>query len=115
MDNRFGKPHGVLTSVFFICLTAQVLKAYQYPLPLDAVHQAYVLAQRNDRATADFLAPYISPCTGPEVSCFVTQIKVLTPFAKVVDLSRRKGSANYTDEAKVCASDKNSGSLLFRR
>ena len=87
-----GNTHGTLRLVFVTCLTVQALKAYQYPLPPGAVHEAYVLGRRNDRATADFLAPYVTPCTGPEVSCFVTQAKILTPFAKVIDLTLRNSS-----------------------
>jgi hypothetical protein len=98
VNNRFGNTHGFLRLVFVACLAAQALKAYQYPLPLDAIHEAYVLGRRNDRATADFFAPYITPCTGPEVSCFVTQIQILTPFAQVVDLTRRNGSTSYTEQ-----------------
>jgi hypothetical protein len=98
MNNRFAKAHGSLGLVLVTCLTVQALKAYEYPLPPEAVHEAYVLGRRNDRATADFLAPYISPCTGPEVSCFVTQVKILTPFAKVIDLTRRSASRSYTEQ-----------------
>jgi hypothetical protein len=98
VNHRLGNSLGILRVVFVTCLTVQALKAYQYPLPPDAVHEAYVLGRRNDRATADFLAPYISPCTGPEVSCFVTQVRLLTPFAKVIDLTRRNSSRVYTEQ-----------------
>ena len=98
MNNRFGNADGILRLALGICLAVQALNAYQYPLTPEAVHEAYVLGERNDRATADFLAPYISPCTGLEVSCFVTQIQVLTPFAQVVDLSLRNRSTSYTEQ-----------------
>jgi len=98
VDHRLANSLGTLRLVFVTCLTVQALEAYQYPLMPDAVHEAYVLGRRNDRATADFLAPYISPCSGAEVTCFVTQVKVLTPFAKVVDLTRRNGSSGYTEQ-----------------
>ena len=98
VNNRFGNSRGFVGLVFVTCLAAQALNAYQYPLPLDAIHEAYVLGRRNDRATAEFFAPYITPCTVPEVSCFVTQIQLLTPFAQVVDLTRRNGSRSYTEQ-----------------
>jgi hypothetical protein len=98
VNNRFGNSRGFLRLVLFTCLAAQALNAYQHPLPLDAIHEAYVLGRRNDRATADFFAPYITPCTVPEVSCFVTQVQVLTPFAQVVDRTRRDGSRSYTEQ-----------------
>jgi hypothetical protein len=98
MNIYLEKAAGIPGVVLVTCLAVQALSAYQYPLSPDAVHEAYALGQRNDRATADFLGPYISPCTGPEVSCFVAQVQVLTPFAQVVDLSRRNGSTNYTEQ-----------------
>ena len=101
MSNRFGNTHSFLSLAFVICLAAQALQAYQYPLPLDALHEAYVLGRRNDRATADFFAPYITPCTGPEVSCFAAQTKILTPFAQVVDLTRRNPRAGYTEQQAI--------------
>lgn len=100
MNNRFGNTRSFLRLVFVICLAAQALEAYQYPLPLDAIQEAYVLGRRNDRATADFFAPYITPCTGPEVSCFATQTKILTPFAQVVDRTRRN-STGYTEQQAI--------------
>lgn len=101
VNNRFGNTHGFLRLVFVTCLAAQALNAYQYPLPLDAIHEAYVLGRRNDRATADFFAPYITPCTSPEVSCFATQTKILTPFAQVVDRTRRNGRTSYTEQQAI--------------
>jgi hypothetical protein len=101
VNNRFGNTHGFLRLVFATCLAAQALNAYQYPLPLDAIHEAYVLGRRNDRATADFFAPYITPCTSPEVSCFATQTKILTPFAQVVDRTRRNGRTSYTEQRAI--------------
>ena len=98
VKHSVGNTHGTLRLVFVTCMTVQALKAYQYPLPPGAVHEAYVLGRRNDRATADFLAPYVTPCTGPEVSCFVTQAKILTPFAKVIDLTLRNSSRSYTEQ-----------------
>ncbi|HXT26596.1 MAG TPA: hypothetical protein VN749_17385 [Candidatus Eisenbacteria bacterium] len=98
MNNRFANTRGFLTLIFVTCLATQALEAYQYPLPLEAIHEAYVLGRRNDRATANFFAPYITPCTVPEVSCFVTQIQILTPFAQVVDLTRGNTSRSYTEQ-----------------
>ena len=98
VNNRFGNADSILRLVLVTGLAVEALNAYQHPLLPEAVHEAYVLGQRNDRTTADFLAPYISPCTSPEVSCFVTQIQVLTPFAQVVDLSLRNSGTSYTEQ-----------------
>jgi len=101
VNNRFGNTHAFLRLALVACLAAQALNAYQYPLPLDAIHEAYVLGRRNDRATGDFFVPYITPCTGPEVSCFATQIRILTPFAQVVDRTLRNGRGSYTEHDAI--------------
>ena len=87
--------------LFFVvcCLLAlQVLHAYEAPLTAAAIHEAYVLGRRNDQATSDFLNPYIKQLTAGTGHPDVTQIEVLTPFAQVVDLSRRNATAQYTEE-----------------
>jgi hypothetical protein len=73
------------------------LSAYELPLTAAAVHDAWVLGQRNDQATAEFLAPYSKQVTSsPQNSAHIAEIEVLTPFALVVDQSRQKLSG-YTE------------------
>lgn len=86
----------VLTTIYLFALPFS--QAYDAPLTPAAIHEAYVLGQRNDQVTANFLHPYITECSTPEEGCFLTQIEILTPFAQVVDLSRRNGSRGYTEQ-----------------
>ena len=76
----------------------QALLAYEAPLTPASIHEAYVLGRRNDQATATFLDPYIKQLTVGAENPNITQIEVLTPFAQVVDLSRRNATTNYTEE-----------------
>lgn len=82
------------------CLnSAQLLFAYEVPLSSVAIHDAYVLGQRNDKATADFLSPYLKQlkeqgALGPHIA----EIEIFTPFAQVVDESRTKSSKGYTEQ-----------------
>jgi hypothetical protein len=82
-------------------ITLRSSGAYEVPLTPAAIHEAYVLGQRNDQLTADFLHPYISECSPPEESCFITQIEMLTPFAQVIDLSRRNATKGYMEKQAV--------------
>jgi hypothetical protein len=77
-------------------LAAPRLDAYQMPLDAKAVHDAYVLGQRNDQSTGDFLVPYLKQMTESRSDVHVAEIEILTPFAQVVDDSR-KNSAGYTE------------------
>ena len=67
---------------------------YSYDLSLTpaAVHDAWVLGQRNDQSTAEFLDPYSKQISehGPGITPHLSEIAVLTPFAQVVDESRQK-------------------------
>jgi hypothetical protein len=82
-------------------ITLRSLGAYEVPLKPAVIHEAYVLGQRNDQLAADFLHPYISECSPAKESCFITQNEMLTPFAEVLDLSRRNASKGYTEQQAV--------------
>jgi hypothetical protein len=71
--------------------------SYEAPLTPAALHEAYILGQRNDQATAAFLNPYARQITENSDSPHIAEIEILTPFAQVVDLSRRFTSG-YSEE-----------------
>jgi hypothetical protein len=74
--------------------------AYDVPLTAAQIHDAWVLGQRNDQATAEFLAPCISQTsdTSPD-NPHIAEVEVLTPFAQVVDLSRQHPSGYSEQQA----------------
>ncbi len=88
------------TSLLVPCfLLTQTLKAYEVPLSPASVHEAYVLGQRNDKATADFEAPYINQVTeadGP----YRADIQILTPYSHVVDQSGQNTSG-YSEQQAI--------------
>src|ERR1700744_3378601 len=90
---------GVLAMIPFV-LPAPVAQAYESTLAREALHDAYVLAQRNDQTTAEFLDPYAKQTTGAADggTPHLSEIEVLTPFSQVVDESRRKGSAGFSEQ-----------------
>jgi hypothetical protein len=83
LKSRFLTTLGTLALTIF----APVAQPYEATLAPAALHDAYVLGQRNDQTTAEFLDPYAKQTTGtvdggtPHLS----EIEVLTPFAQVVD------------------------------
>ena len=76
------------------------LAAAAYDTQLDArgIHEAYVLGQRNDKATGDFLASYVSQITEPQSGAHIAEIELLTPYAQIVDESRQKTAEGYSEE-----------------
>ena len=99
MSCRIPNVGHVFLALAATCLvTMQFSEADEVPLTPADIHEAYVLGQRNDQVTANFLLPYISACSTPEESCFITQIELLTPFVQVVDVSRRNATKGYTEQ-----------------
>ena len=83
-------------SVTLTLMNGGLSNAYEAPLTPAALHEAYILGQRNDQLTAKFLTPYFKQITDNSQAPHIAEIQILTPFAQVVDLSRR--SSGYTEE-----------------
>jgi hypothetical protein len=99
-----------------LAVWAPLAQAYEASLSPAALHDAYVLGQRNDQTTAEFLDPYAKQATGavdggtPHLS----EIEVLTPFSQVVDESRRKGSGGFSEEQSLAAYRKRGDTIVIR-
>lgn len=90
----------VLFAILFCITNSGVSFAYEVPLTPAALHDAFILGQRNDAATAAFLIPYLEQLTEGSQGPHIAEIHILTPFAQVVDLSRRSTSG-YTEEQAI--------------
>jgi hypothetical protein len=89
-----------LLGVISLFLLLSSLYAYEVPLSPSALHEAWTLGQRNDQATAEFLSPYSKQITeAPQQVPHIAEIEILTPFAQVVDESRRHLSAYSEQQA----------------
>jgi hypothetical protein len=83
-----------------LCIAGcRTVAAYEAPLSPQALHEAYILGQRNDQATANFLSPYVKEITESSQVPHIAEIEILTPFAQVVDLSRRFTSGYPEEQA----------------
>ena len=87
----------LLLAVLFCIASSDISMAYEVPLTPAALHEAFILGQRNDAATAAFLNPYVKQITENSQEPHIAEIQILTPFAQVVDLSRRSTSG-YSEE-----------------
>ena len=73
--------------------------AYEVPLSPPAIHEAYVLGQRNDQATAGFFNPYLKQLKEEGASgAHIAEMEILTPFAQMVDDSRANAAKGYTEQ-----------------
>lgn len=85
--------------------------AYDTQLSAAAIHEAYVLGQRNDKSTGDFLANYLAQITEPQNDVHIANIEVLTPFAQIVDDTRQKTTSGYS-EAQAVEDYKHRGNVV---
>lgn len=69
-------------------LVALPALAYQYPLSSTDIRSAYMLGNRNDDVTTDFLAQYKHKLPMPESGPHVATISVETPYTQVVALGK---------------------------
>jgi hypothetical protein len=112
LKSRFLTTLGTLALTVF----APVAQPYEATLAPAALHDAYVLGQRNDQTTAEFLDPYAKQTTGTVEggTPHLSEIEVLTPFAQVVDESRRKGSGGFSERQALAAYHKRGDTLVIR-
>src|SRR5262249_55063397 len=105
---------GVATLV--LAAFAPTTEAYEAPLTPAALHDAYVLGQRNDQTTAEFLDPYAKQTTGTVAggTPHLSEIEVLTPFSQVVDESRRKLSGGFSEQQAIAAYHKRGDTIVIR-
>jgi hypothetical protein len=73
----------VLATAIVIALPAL---AYQYPLSSTEIRSAYMLGNRKDSVTTDFLAKYKRDLPMPDSGPHVATVSVETPYTQVVAL-----------------------------
>jgi hypothetical protein len=91
----------IVTILAALALAAASSIAYEKELDEQKIHEAYVLGQRNDKSTGDFLATYAAQITEPQNGPHIAQIELLTPYAQIVDLCRRKAADGYAESQAV--------------
>src|SRR5579871_4388966 len=116
---RKGRPiaHQVACiAVTALFLAAPGAQAYESTLSAAALHDAYVLGQRNDQTTAEFLDPYVKQTAGAAEggTPHLSEIEVLTPFAQVVDESRQKLSVGLSEQQALAAYHKRGDTIVIR-
>jgi hypothetical protein len=77
---RFG------LSVLLVVAIALPAIAYEYPLSSTSLRNAYMLGNRKDEHTSEFLALYTQSLPMPQTGPHVSVISVETPYSQVVEL-----------------------------
>ena len=76
--------------------------AYQTSLDAKAIEAAYLLGERNDGTTADFMARYIWQATAEGADgLHRAEVELLTPFLQVMDRARDNSRGYSLEQAKT--------------
>lgn len=74
--------------------------AYRTKLDSNTIEEAYTMGQRNDKTTAEFVAPYLKQVTEEGLDgLHRADIEVLTPFLQIVDRARDTSKGYGLSEA----------------
>jgi hypothetical protein len=101
MKSKFMKIRVLTAIATVLCVLSPASDAYDKQLDSRAIHEAYILGQRNDKSTGDFLSSYLSQITEPQNDVHIAQIELLTPYAQIVDVCRQKSADGYTEEQGI--------------
>jgi len=80
-------------------LLAQASPAFETPLSDKTVREAYFLGQRHDASTESALKPYLHSLPPPQRGAYISDIRLLTPFAQVLDISNSRPGGYSAQQA----------------
>ena len=92
----------VLAALITFLLVSELTFAYETPLSDRTVREAYFLGQRHDASTESALKPYLHHLPEPKAGPYISEIRVMTPYAQVLEASSAQ-SAGYS--AQQAAAD----------
>ncbi|MFI5095780.1 MAG: hypothetical protein ACHQIK_20325 [Candidatus Acidiferrales bacterium] len=93
-------------------LALSPLLAYDTDLSDTAVREAYFLGQRNDDKTRAFFEPYTRHLPLPKSGPYVSEIRLFTPLAQVVEVSSRTTGGYSAQQAQLDYRDRGDSLLL---
>jgi hypothetical protein len=85
MASAFRPSVALLTAALLVSMPA---RAFQSPLPDEAIREAYFLGQRNDEATTNLFLTYLKTLPPPKSGPYISEVELYTPYSQLVDFSR---------------------------
>lgn len=81
--------HSVFLGLLIGLFAAQPALAYEYPLSPEAVREAYFIGKSGSSKREDFFARYTQHFARPPSGPYISLIRVVTPYAFVVERTAR--------------------------
>jgi len=82
----------------FLLLPSECL-AFEFPLTDHSIREAYFIGQHHDASTESALRPYLHKLSPPEKGPYISDIRILTPYAQVIEASNSHGSGYSAQQA----------------
>jgi hypothetical protein len=82
-----------------LSLLAVACIAYETPLSEHTIRDAYFLGQRHDASTEAALKPYLHHLPAPKTGAYISEIRVMTPYAQVIEASSAQSSGYSAQQA----------------
>ena len=93
---------GSIASIFAaFLLVCPAAPAFEVSLDSHSIRDAYFLGQRNDEKMAQFLDTYVKRPPLPEKGPYISEIRILTPYAQIVDISRARTEGYSAQQAEM--------------
>lgn len=73
--------------------------AFEIPLTDQAIREAYFIGQHHDASTESALAPYIRHLPPPKKGPYISEVRLFTPYAQVIDSSNSQSSGYSAQQA----------------
>lgn len=73
--------------------------AFESPLSDETIREAYFLGQHHDASTKSALDPYIHRFSPPKTGPYISEIRLFTPYAQVIDVSNSQSSGYSSQQA----------------
>ncbi len=101
------------TSLLPLLLFLQQCFAFELPLSDHSLREAYFLGQHHDASTEAALKPYIHHLPVPQKGPYISETRLLTPYAQVIDVSNAQ-SAGYSAQQAFADYHARTDTILVR-
>lgn len=103
----------ILTASLALPLISVACPAYETPLSDVTVREAYFLGQHHDASTQSALKPYIHTLASPAQGPYISEVRVFTPYAQVIEKSSTQ-STGYSAQQAAADYHSHSDTIVVR-
>ena len=88
-----------LTLLAVLLLSISFVSAFETPLSDKTIREAYFLGQHHDASTEAALKPYVHHLPVPQKGPYISEVRLLTPYAQVIDVSNSQSGGYSAQQA----------------